>query len=67
MEKVCRQRVSRERKVSGGVEEQECSAEDVHDESSETGQNDLRCHVRLTTDIAYMSHIVYEELRTRVV
>ena len=47
MEEVCGKRVSREREVPSRVEKQKLSAETVHDESSEAGQNDLRCEVRL--------------------
>lgn len=35
MEEVCRERVSREREIPTGVEEQELFTETVHDESSE--------------------------------
>ena len=45
MEEVCRTWNSREREISTGVEEQECTSETVHDESTAPRSHDLCCQV----------------------
>ena len=45
MEEVCGERVSREREVPSGMEEQELITEAVYDEGSEAWQNDICCEV----------------------
>lgn len=45
MEEVCGVWVSRKRKISPGVEEQDVTAETVYDESPKAGPHDVRCQV----------------------
>lgn len=53
MEKIRRERMSREREIPPGVEEQNSVAETVYDACVETWQDDVRCAVSNDCDLLH--------------